>query len=136
MTGVSMQTLKNFYKLVPWRRVRRVFYWLLLAWLMIFGLARCAHKVNEMEQIKDYIHRIDSNWLREEVNIKRSQWINQCVNNGAAGVLGGATISAQAIEACTDSGFRLYPEQDWGAIALFNHSDFIEKVFLDRKDVE
>lgn len=56
---------------------------------------------------------------QENMGLKR-QWILSCINNGAAGVLGGATMSEAAIAACGTLGDKLYPEKDWEHVAMIN----------------
>lgn len=60
------------------------------------------------------------NYLKEEnLRLKRN-WVLVCINNGAAGVLGGATMSDTAINACGTLGDKLYPDKDWEHVAMIN----------------
>jgi hypothetical protein len=124
---------KNFFNWLSWRKVRRACYWLLFAWVLLFGLSSCTMKWVKMNAISSYMKTLDPQELRDTVNWRRANWINTCVNNGAAGVLGGATIAADAIEACKRTGFELFPEQDWVALAKANRNESYEQFLWDTR---
>lgn len=138
MTGVSMigevkDSVKTFYEWLSFRKVRRFFYWILFIYVLLSGLSSCTMKWMKMTAIKEYVANLDPIQVREKINFTRANWINTCVNNGAAGVLGGATMGAEAIEACKAAGFDLYPEQDWRQVAKDNRNEFYEKMLWDTR---
>lgn len=126
MVNAMKGSIKDFYNWLSWRKIRRACYWLLFAWVVLFGLSSCTMKWLKSNAVNAYMAKLDPEKLREDVNWRRANWVNTCVNNAAAGVLGGAVMGAEAIVACKDAGFELYPERDWAALAKENRNEAYE----------
>ena len=126
--GWMVANKKDVYNYFKWLMM------LIAAAVVITGFTSCVVKVREIDSVNSYVATLNASKLREAVNSRRGDWINTCVNNGAAGVLGGATMGADAINACKNAGFELYPEQDWAAVVRGNQNPFFEQMMLDKKN--
>lgn len=92
-------------------------------WLIGIGLVAVGHS-NYMSNVNK---EIDPVRLKGDNDWARRNWAQSCNNNAAAGVLGGATMSADAIAACTAASFLQYPELDWDKEAEANRQKYVKK---------
>jgi hypothetical protein len=72
------------------------------------------------QAMTDRENHTSPSWLKEDNADDKRRWILTCINNAAAGVLGGATMSDTAINACGVLGDKLYPDKDWEHVAMIN----------------
>jgi len=93
------------------------------AWLILSIVGLALWGLVAMDQASDRVVRenhISPSWLREDNADDKRRWTLKCINNAAAGVLGGATMSDTAINACGALGDKLYPDKDWEHVAMIN----------------
>lgn len=93
------------------------------AWLIIALLWGCGWGIVATVQANSAATRenhTSPSWLKEDNADDKRQWILTCINNAAAGVLGGATMADTAINACGSLGDKLFPEKDWEHVAMIN----------------
>lgn len=94
------------------------FVWLAIAilWLVGWGIVATVQASSAATR-ENYT---SPSWLREDNADDKRRWILKCINNAAAGVLGGAVMSDTAINACGVLGDKLYPDKDWEHVAMIN----------------
>lgn len=101
--------------------------WLILTGVVLAGGMWIGTKLNSAMHRAEIEVIIDPAMLKADNDRGRRQWANSCINNAAAGVLGGATMSAEAIGACSRASFEQFPEKNWAEIAESYRQKYIQK---------